>query len=1292
MALNNIEAKQVIERIAEEKQERVRNGGSDFNGTLKRLVGIWRDPSHALIELLQNADDTGATIAEFRFLPHGIVFSHDGPSFTEDEVRAVCSIDQSTKDVETHTGFMGIGFKAVFKLSSSPFVVSSPWKWCFSSDGVEPSYWGWILTPRWCHELPPELQETPFNMTAFWLPYNTAFSKETVGRIEHELFDRFDSLSLLFLRHIKEIQMTASNGKSRSLRCEGDAVVELKNDNETTHHYKLFRNSFPVPNEVKDAYEVHDSDRDKAKIREITLAFALDSAGNLIPSKLPVYTFLPTNYFPRLHFAVQGDFILDTQRSTIDKTLEWNKWIWRCVKQLLVGAIEGFDSSGNRVSGFKEDEILRYQFLRMLPSKKDMSDDAKEDLIQEEFIEPFLTYCLENPIVLTSREQWVLPSESVIVPASIQKLMQPDELRPVTGRDHFVHPNVKGREFLRSLGMQEFAEHKILSVLTADLLNNKSNIWLENFYQFLFARLYGEQKEDKRWDSWWNHEKLVSEMLIVKTSKGHVSKPAQVLLPPATSEELKMIDDLPEIEFVENELLNDVSKKLLTNLGVKPFDRKNVITTVILRSFEEGTWKNWNDVQLSCCIKFLHRWLMERNWKLEPETEQKLGAVRVKTLSGHWERADSCYFSEDKLRLLYPEAYFVDARPDDEEADKFLRVLGVKDIPRLIISSDSYERDNTPMFSSNWKKYWNWLDRINVLPHGNTHVITSVFGLDGWDTFNWSGGEHQNVILCYLIENWQDEYQNYLQSICKYYHYGRHQTSSIQSYFIWQLQQTEWLPTTTGTVKPSSRIFMPISKIRKAASDMVSYVVIPPEYLAGDRLEHTKNFLCSLGIVTDLDKKVLVNLIELAQERKIDEKLKKQLSRIYDEFGKLLEEESVSIDTINLLCDDGTFRDAKSLYWNDDTEIGKHFAGTDGIRFAWAPSDIERRKLTVFFGSAGVKQLSKSIERKNIIPSKTEYAGEFTETVRRRARYLYSIFRHHRAEHVHLVARLSSFNVQFVDQLDVIVSLGDASRTIDTRAFCDMNTNTIYTTDKDWYEIAFELCRVFGLDVSHASEVETTLKETEERLIKRLQRQGISMLDWDDEPIELAYPEKSLDEKGKSSDILKVEQRQRLEEVWNEEGPEQTFSAEPTYQMFTRTQQAERSASREVQRTTLPHEERMRREAISLGIVLDDERRAGRQPRDVSKQALGYDIESRDEATGEVMYIEVKPPSYVLLTPNEYTVAKEKTTSYYLYVVDGTDIHRIQDPANSCRSEEIEIIETRWKILDWKEVALLQHI
>lgn len=42
---------------------------------------------------------------------------------------------------------MGLGFKAVFKLSTSPFIFSPPWQFRFSPDGFPVDDWDEFLFP-----------------------------------------------------------------------------------------------------------------------------------------------------------------------------------------------------------------------------------------------------------------------------------------------------------------------------------------------------------------------------------------------------------------------------------------------------------------------------------------------------------------------------------------------------------------------------------------------------------------------------------------------------------------------------------------------------------------------------------------------------------------------------------------------------------------------------------------------------------------------------------------------------------------------------------------------------------------------------------------------------------------------------------------------------------------------------------------------------------------------------------------------------------------------------------------
>jgi len=115
-------------------------------------------------------------------------------------------------------------------------------------------------------------------------------------------------------------------------------------------------------------------------------------------------------------------------------------------------------------------------------------------------------------------------------------------------------------------------------------------------------------------------------------------------------------------------------------------------------------------------------------------------------------------------------------------------------------------------------------------------------------------------------------------------------------------------------------------------------------------------------------------------------------------------------------------------------------------------------------------------------------------------------------------------------------------------------------------------------------------------------------------------------------------------------------------------------------------------EKIGMQIAMEYERAQGRNPEDVSPQYLGYDIRSIGSA-GEVRYIEVKARANsgrVVLTPNEWNMAKQLREEYWLYVVEnaaGTpQLNLIANPAaNLMPQEESKIV--RYWVDNWKEAA-----
>ncbi|MEO0119158.1 MAG: helicase-related protein [candidate division WOR-3 bacterium] len=104
-------------------------------------------------------------------------------------------------------------------------------------------------------------------------------------------------------------------------------------------------------------------------------------------------------------------------------------------------------------------------------------------------------------------------------------------------------------------------------------------------------------------------------------------------------------------------------------------------------------------------------------------------------------------------------------------------------------------------------------------------------------------------------------------------------------------------------------------------------------------------------------------------------------------------------------------------------------------------------------------------------------------------------------------------------------------------------------------------------------------------------------------------------------------------------------------------------------------------ERIGMEIAMEYERKNGREPEDVSKENLGFDIRSKDKE-GKIRYIEVKArkdEGEIALTLNEWFKAKRFKEDYWLYVIfnaiKNPTLWMINNPAENLEvKEKVEIV------------------
>ncbi len=110
----------------------VRHDRDDLARVLKKHPGIRRlvedlypDRAHFIYELLQNAEDTGASEVRFTLRDESLEFEHNGRPFDIKDIYLITDIGKAVEAVdEEKIGRFGVGFKAVFAYTEEPCVWS----------------------------------------------------------------------------------------------------------------------------------------------------------------------------------------------------------------------------------------------------------------------------------------------------------------------------------------------------------------------------------------------------------------------------------------------------------------------------------------------------------------------------------------------------------------------------------------------------------------------------------------------------------------------------------------------------------------------------------------------------------------------------------------------------------------------------------------------------------------------------------------------------------------------------------------------------------------------------------------------------------------------------------------------------------------------------------------------------------------------------------------------------------------------------------------------------------------
>lgn len=289
------------------------------------LAGPWlqlfhqvQNPRHVVSELLQNADDAGATTAAVEIKDGEFVFSHDGEDFTEDHFTSLCRFGYSNKRNMRTIGFRGIGFKSTFSLGDEVRLITPTLSVAFGRRR--------FTEPVWVEHGRPNSSRTEVRVSI-----KDEYRQRELQKNLQEWIS--SPTSLLFFRSIRRLRINHEEVHWESL---GPGPVDDSERMESSEspgtEYLVLRSSaepFPVDaqQEIRDERMVRDDSSLDLPPCQVELVLGLEGR---------LFVILPTGVTTPLPFACNAPFIQDPARLQIKDpaTSPTNRWLLRRIGQL----------------------------------------------------------------------------------------------------------------------------------------------------------------------------------------------------------------------------------------------------------------------------------------------------------------------------------------------------------------------------------------------------------------------------------------------------------------------------------------------------------------------------------------------------------------------------------------------------------------------------------------------------------------------------------------------------------------------------------------------------------------------------------------------------------------------------------------------------------------------------------------------------------------------------------------------------------------------------------------------
>lgn len=422
----------------------------------------------SLIELLQNADDAGASkfeIVEISSKVYGV--ANNGREFCENDLVSLCRSGTSTKKRKTNTiGYRGIGFKSVVNYAKAVHLYSGHIATTFSRQLTKNLLPEANTVPliRIPHKFGGNAYDNSIN-DLLRDRYSTVFVFETEGDCLLDEISMFDTSCMLFLRNIREIHFNLSSKKITYM-------VKYTNLSSLCDEIEF------LGTQNNDRWIVC-SDELKSDVK---LAFKYD--GNRViqasPQESVIHSFMPTNDKLNVPIKINGDFSTDPSRTKVIYDTETENAIEGCV-----------DLTNNILKNILAENYDRYGFINILAQASlDPLRAIKGNTISDFYIEKLIKKAKEQLQKYAEDVKEIYYQPQGITNVDFEQICR---INNIYGIGNDIDANIRGiLQFVKMIGIRILPIEMMLDAMKDCILSKESRI--EVMYELVDRSRFGLDK------------------------------------------------------------------------------------------------------------------------------------------------------------------------------------------------------------------------------------------------------------------------------------------------------------------------------------------------------------------------------------------------------------------------------------------------------------------------------------------------------------------------------------------------------------------------------------------------------------------------------------------------------------------------------------------------------------------------------------------------------------------------------------------------------------------------------